>query len=232
MSKHKPSRNAKRRVPAAKKKVPGAPGTVRGSLSCNALRLLCELGRYNQRGASPIVRELGRLVGISSTATAKMINRLVTAGLIVKQGDLRTCRNYRLTCRIEVLNPGRKYRPKTERVYVMPTVLQCAKCGQGFEKTDPPTIYCGPCVMAFKDDIAGRRARMSRGGNLALTAAPVKPADIPLTLVQTGTGKKLCGLCGSDNVEAVYGHNPFGCGGYVECNVCRGVLDFVPDTGK
>lgn len=99
--------------------------------------------------------------------------------------------------------------------------LNCAKCGAGFPKNDPPCLYCAECAERFKEVL---RAASARG------QAPQSfnaKKDCPVTFFHNGL--LACGICGSDRLTANKDKTTaVGTGDFSQCLTCGAVLDFQP----
>ena len=109
--------------------------------------------------------------------------------------------------------------------------LTCVRCESPFEH---PTIraYCDDCVAEWREQAWKTHKSQNPSPALHLTIK-IAGQTLPLSIEDPVSGKRVCGLCGSDQLDLGYGFaGGCGLGSYRFCMECEAFLDFHEDTGE
>ena len=110
-------------------------------------------------------------------------------------------------------------------------ILSCYRCLKPFENAIC-LGYCPECLANFQEAKKRIRNTQQPGPGLFLDGK-FCTEEPPHTVTEPTSGKQVCGLCGSDQVNAGYGlGSGYGLGTYNFCEECNSFLDCVEDLGE
>ena len=103
----------------------------------------------------------------------------------------------------------------------------CDRCGKEYRRARP-NLYCVKCILAFRRASRAVARRQNPAPGLHIDGKFREADTFPHTF-ESG-GKQRCGVCGSGDVSMGYGFaGGGGLGGYIFCDNCCTVLDFMED---
>ena len=106
--------------------------------------------------------------------------------------------------------------------------LECIGCEETFE-ADTFRGYCPECLEGFAAQRRHIHERQRPAPNVIADGKFTK-GDSPKSCTDPVSGRQVCGLCGSDEIEPGYGlGSGHGMGSYTFCVGCNSFLDFVED---
>ena len=108
--------------------------------------------------------------------------------------------------------------------------LKCKRCGNPFD-ADPYRGYCDDCLMFFQS-VRDRVHAAQRPAPDILADGKFAPEDdCPHSVWNPVSKRPVCGLCGSEELDAGYGlgSSGHGIGTYNFCLGCEHFLDFSED---
>lgn len=108
--------------------------------------------------------------------------------------------------------------------------MECIRCQAAFEG-DVFRGYCEECLEHFEGIAEKVSERQNPGPGVHVTGKFTTEAS-PQTVVSAITGHKVCGICGSHELEEMYCITAYGWGAHQACWNCGAILDFQEeDTG-
>lgn len=110
--------------------------------------------------------------------------------------------------------------------------MQCVRCETNF---DDATFrgYCDGCKLHFTEVRQKVHARQRPQPGVCADGKFAEPKECPQSVLEPFTGRYVCGLCGSDELEPGYGiGGGYGMGSYNFCGGCNNFLDFSEDAGE
>lgn len=106
--------------------------------------------------------------------------------------------------------------------------LTCVRCEDAFEN-EIFLGYCPECIEHFRTVSASVNRCQNPTPDMHLDGKFTDDPG-PQTVLDSFSGRAVCGLCGSDEVQSGYGlGSGRGIGSYSFCMNCNTFLDFCPD---
>ena len=108
--------------------------------------------------------------------------------------------------------------------------MKCIRCQQEFD-CNIHRGYCDDCVSAFRLTKEGVCEKQRPAPNVFADGKFAdENATCPVSVNDPVSGNRVCGLCGSADLEPGYGlGSGFGIGCYMFCCGCDSFLDFCED---
>ena len=111
-------------------------------------------------------------------------------------------------------------------------ILQCERCLNNFE-AEIFLGYCEACKSAFAANREGVHAKQRPMPGVFADGKFSDERLCPKSVVNPLTEESVCGLCGSDELDAGYGiGGGYGLGCYNFCTECGTFLDFCEDRDE
>lgn len=107
-------------------------------------------------------------------------------------------------------------------------LVNCSRCESSFS-CDTWRTYCPQCVEMFADNRVRAEQAQRPLPNVICSGKIIDPADCPKSAVEPVTGRVVCGLCGSDQLNSEYGFCCHGLGVFHRCWGCGTALNFIED---
>ena len=106
--------------------------------------------------------------------------------------------------------------------------MKCGRCDE--KEAEPGTLYCFECKESFRGERGAAQDRVNPMPGVH-AVGKFNKGESPKTFFN-GVAN-VCGMCGSDEIEAGYGFaGGFGLGVYQCCMDCYAIMDFSEDSGE